>query len=84
MGMPSPGSRAAEARERRKVVEGLLPIKPLSTSLVLLGESGASGTESACHCRRCKEFRFHPWVQKIPWRRKWQSTRIFLPGKFCG
>ena len=24
---------------------------------------------------------FNPWVRKIPWRRKWQPTPIFLPGK---
>ena len=24
---------------------------------------------------------FDPWVGKIPWRRKWQSTPEFLPGK---
>ena len=24
------------------------------------------------------------WVGKIPWRRKWQSTPIFLPGKSYG
>ena len=23
-----------------------------------------------------------PWVQKIPWRRKWQPTLVFLPGKY--
>ena len=22
-----------------------------------------------------------PWVRKIPWRRKWQPTPVFLPGK---
>ena len=22
-----------------------------------------------------------PWVGKIPWRRKWQSTPVFLPGE---
>ena len=22
------------------------------------------------------------WVQKIPWRRKWQHTPVFLPGEF--
>ena len=27
---------------------------------------------------------FDPWVRKIPWSRKWQSTPIFLPGKFQG
>ena len=24
---------------------------------------------------------FDPWVRKIPWRRKWQPTPVFLPGK---
>ena len=27
--------------------------------------------------RRC----FHPWVGKIPWRRKWQPTPVLLPGE---
>ena len=34
--------------------------------------------ESAHKCRR---HRFSLWVQKIPWRRKWQPNIIFLPGK---
>ena len=25
-----------------------------------------------------------PWVGKIPWRRKWQSSPVFLPGKSHG
>ena len=25
--------------------------------------------------------RFDPWVGKIPWRRAWQPTPVFLPGK---
>ena len=24
---------------------------------------------------------FNPWVGKIPWRRVWQPTPVFLPGK---
>ena len=31
--------------------------------------------------RRC---RIYPWVRKIPWRRKWQPTPVFLPGKSHG
>ena len=31
--------------------------------------------------RRC---RFNPWASKIPWRRKWQPTSVFSPGKFHG
>ena len=37
--------------------------------------------ESTCQSRR---HRFDYWVRKIPWRRKWQPTPIFLPGKSCG
>ena len=40
-----------------------------------------SGKESACQCRRCG---FDPWVRKMPWRRKWQPTPVFLPGKSQG
>ena len=25
-----------------------------------------------------------PWVKKIPWRREWQSTPVFLPGESHG
>ena len=24
---------------------------------------------------------FNPWVGKIPWRRAWQPTLVFLPGE---
>ena len=40
-----------------------------------------SGKESAFQCRRC---RFHRWVGKIPWRRKWQPSLILLPGESHG
>jgi len=40
-----------------------------------------SGKESAYRHRR---HRFNPWVRKIPWRRNWQSTPVFLPGKCYG
>ena len=39
------------------------------------------GKESACQYRRG---RLDPCVRKIPWRRKWQSIPIFLPGKSYG
>ena len=40
-----------------------------------------SGKESTCQCRRCG---FDPWVGKIPCRRKWQPTPVFLLGKSHG
>jgi len=27
---------------------------------------------------------FDPWVGKIPWRRKWQPTPVFVPGESHG
>ena len=35
-------------------------------------------------CLQCGRHRFNPWVGKMPWRRKWQTTPVFLPGKFHG
>ena len=40
-----------------------------------------SGKESACQCRR---LRFDPWVGKMPWRRGWLPTSVFLPGESHG
>ena len=40
-----------------------------------------SSKESACQGRR---HGFNPWVAKIPWRRKWKSPPVFLPGKYHG
>ena len=37
--------------------------------------------EFDCHCRRS---RFDLRVKKIPWRRKWQTTSVFLSGKYHG
>jgi len=31
-----------------------------------------------------KRHQFDPWVGKIPWRRKWQPTPVFLPRKSHG
>ena len=59
---------------------------PLPSFLIIVRYmyGGASGKKPTCQCRRCKRFRFSPWVRKIPWRRKWQPTPVFLPGKSHG
>ena len=45
-----------------------------------LGFSGDSmGKESTC-----KAGGFYPWVGKIPWRRAWQPTPVFLTGESQG
>ena len=35
-------------------------------------------------CWKCGIHEFTPWVGKILWRRKWQTTPVFLPGKSHG
>ena len=50
--------------------------------LILAG--GTSGKEPSCQSRRCKRRGLDPWVRKIPWRRKWHHTPVFLSGKFHG
>ena len=53
-----------------------------------------SVVKTACQCRRRKRRTFDPWVckrctfdpsvGKIPWRRAWQPTPVFLPGESHG
>ena len=43
-----------------------------------------SGKVSTCPHRRCKRCGFYPWVRKIPRRRAWQPTPVFLPGESHG
>ena len=42
----------------------------------------SEGKESVC--LQCRRPGFDPWARKIPWRRKWQSTPVLLPGKSHG
>ena len=37
--------------------------------------------ESTCHC---KGYALNPWIRDIPWRRKFQPSLVFLPGKSHG
>ena len=41
---------------------------------------GLDGKESACSVR----LGFNPCIEKIPWRRKWQPTPVFLPEESHG
>ena len=46
----------------------------VASQVVLVAE------EPACRFRRPERDRFDPWVRKIPWRRAWQPTPVFLLG----
>ena len=56
----------------------------IQTHLSLGFPGGASGKERVCQCRRHKRGGFHPWMGKIPRRRAWQPTLVFLPGESHG
>ena len=42
------------------------------------------GSDCKSICLQCGRPGFNPWVEKILWRRKWQPTPVFLPGKSHG
>ena len=60
------------------------PHQRTSSLTSLQTPGGASDKESTCHCRRHERLGFHPWVRKIPWRRKWHPTPVFLSGESHG
>ena len=35
-------------------------------------------------CLQCRRCTFNPWIWKIPWRREWQPTPVFLPRESHG
>ena len=41
----------------------------------------AQRVKNCLQCRRHRRHTFDPWVRKIPWRRAWQPTLVFLPGE---
>ena len=65
-----------------------LSVHPLQISWFIIPTlgfpGGAISKEPPCQCRRHRRHRFNPWIRKIPWRRKWQLTPVFLPGESVG
>ena len=64
---------------RRKRKSGLISIE-VSPGF----PDGSSGEEPICQCKRHKTCGFDPWVRKIPWRRAWQPTPVFMPEESYG
>ena len=58
------------------VAQSWTQLKRLSISISILGSSVAQWKRISC--------RFDPWVRKMPWRREWESTSVFLPGESQG
>ena len=45
---------------------------------------GAGGKEPTYQCGSQKRHGFDPWVRKIPGRRAWQPTPVFMPTESYG
>ena len=62
----------------------------MTLSIVLQGfPGGASGLKKKkknppANAGDVKRHGFDPWVRKIPWRRAWKPTQVFLPGESRG
>ena len=78
-----PGSSIHEIFQARVLEWGAITFSVMKYYLAIKeGFPGsASGKEPACQCRRHKKHRLDRWVRKIPWRRVWQPTPVFLPGE---
>ena len=68
------------------LLEGRCPLQPLRSCefeepLDVDFPCSSASKESRLQCRRPG---FYPRVGKIPWKRKWQRTPIFLPRKSHG
>ena len=50
----------------------------------IAGRRLPSEPPTTCQFRRPKRHRLDLWVRKIPWRRAWQPTAVFLPGESHG
>ena len=77
--MNIPETRKAKLRLAAQVptVDKMVSLKFKSLRL----QRWLSGKESGCQSKRHE---FDPCVRKISWRRKWQPTPVFLPGKSHG
>ena len=62
----------------------------MMSSLFMGFPFGTVGKETTCQCRRHKKWkrhkrcRFDPCIGKIPWRKAWQPSSVFLPAQSHG
>ena len=83
-------SKKKRRRRRRKRTQNREEDPSTSSVLPLTGpytpsdSQWFSGKEFTCQCRRHRRLKFDPCVGKLPWRRAWQPTPVFLPGASRG
>ena len=65
----------------------LLQMNLKGHNMKMVSPGGTNGKDPACQFRRhkrCGWVQSDPWVRKIPWRRAWRPTPVFLPGASHG
>ena len=65
-------------------LNGEIRINACILSILCIKQRGFPGGSVERICLQCRRQGFSPWVGKIPWRRKWQPTPVFLPGESHG
>ena len=85
-GSPQEGGTGNRSPRRAPLAKALLevainptiePIDPRAGSPQAKQPPGREPTST----HQCRRYGFDPWVRKIPCRRKWQPTAVFLPGE---
>ena len=51
-------------------------------TIIIHGNIGERRASLVARTVKCRRLGFSPWVGKIPWRREWLTTPIFLTGEF--
>ena len=64
--------------------DGKNQVNSMSACICFEPRHWLSSKESACQYRRRRRCRSDPLIGKIPWRRKWQLTPVFLPEESHG
>ena len=67
-------------------------VRPRASNLVqlqiylgtFLGKGFSDDSEGKNICLECRRHGFDPWIRKIPGRREWLPTPVFLPGEYYG
>ena len=49
-----------------------------------MGFPGGSVVKNLFAIKEIRRHGFDPWIRKIPWRRAWQPTLVFMPGESHG
>ena len=58
--------------------------RPRAGSVEMSGQVPAFPWWLCDECLQCRRPRFDHWIGKMPWRRPWQPTPVFLPGESHG